>query len=146
MRLYSYRYWRLNQLIWEKYQLNSWERWTIQLSHQSRLKIMSIHLRKISESHWIEKNQSIDQSNNSFVYMKRFEDSKDSCKINLHEKEQENHMTYRKCLQFNNRIRFYSNVLRIFFRILVKLVLIESMLNHDRRCISIWIDDLTLVC
>ena len=95
MKLYSYRYWKLNQLIWEKYQLNNWKRWTIQLSHQSRLKIMSTHLRKISKSHWIEKNQFIDQSNNSFVYMKKLESSKNSCKINLHEKKQKNHMIYR---------------------------------------------------
>ena len=42
-------------------------------------------------------------------------------------------------------MRLYSNVLRILSKIVIKLVSIKSMLNHDKKCISTWIDDLTLL-
>ena len=92
------------------------------------------------------------QLNNSFIYMKRLEDSKNSCKIDLHEKKtkkshdisRSNVNRHVKCqMSTIYLMRLYSNVLRIFSKILIKLILIENMLNHDKKCISTWIDDLT---
>ena len=98
-------------------------------------------------------SQNTSQTTHLPTYMERPEGSEDPCKNQPtwerarkpHGIPRPNASRYAKCLQFNNRIRSYSNVLRILSRILAKLALIGSMLNHDRRCISTWIDDLALV-
>ena len=136
----------------------------LEIVQLSILKIKSVHLKKIStiafENHVdsFEKNIKISLNRKKSIYWSIKQliclfTWKNSKTQKIHVKSiykknisRSNVNRYVKCLQFNNQIRFYSNVLRIFFKILIKLVLIKNMLNHDKKCISTWIDDLTFVC